>query len=172
MSFWLCVCLFVSLFVSLSFLHAQAPERPDTSASDSPPPSRSIAPTMANAPKKSKALKAMTQNAIEVHIALTTELHQSVIKEVLQELTWLAHAEILRCDKFVIPQLVTLKRFRRPATKEHTKKCFNKPAVTVRAKPAMKLMRCWAVRETLRRAECGVAFPAVDVESSSGSGSD
>ena len=169
MSFWLCVCLFVSLSVSLSFLRAQAPERPDTSAGDSPPPSRSIAPTMANAPKKSKALKAMTQNAIEVHLALTTELHQSVIKEVLHELKELAHQEILRCEKFVIPQLVTLKCFRRPATKEHTKKCFNKPAVTVRAKPAVKLMRCWAARETLRRAECGVAFTAFE---SSGSGSD
>ena len=129
-------------------------------------------PPMANAPKKNKALKAMTQNAIEVHIALETDLHQSVIKEVLLKLRELAHREILRCEKFVIPQLVTLKRSRRPATKEHTKKCFNKPAVTVRAKPAMKLMRCWAARETLRKAECGVAFPAVDVESSSGSGSD
>ena len=124
------------------------------------------------APKKNTALKAMTQNAIEVHIALTTELHQSVIKEVLQELTWLAHAEILRCDKFVIPQLVTLKRYSQPAKKEHTKRCFNRPDVTIRAKPAMKLMRCWAARETLRRAECGVAFTAVDISTGSGSGSD
>ena len=119
------------------------------------------------APKKNTALRAMTQNAIEVHLALTTELHQSVIKEVLHELKELAHQEILRCETFVLPQLVSLKRFRRPATKEHPKKCFNKPTITIRAKPAMKLMRCWAARETLRRAECGV----FTVESSS-SGSD
>ena len=108
-----------------------------------PPSSLTIA-RGAMAPKKPGALiKPLMFQAIIIQISSATYYEPKVVKRVIAELTLLAAKEVAKAEKFVIPDLVTLKLRRRPATQACKKMLFGKETV-VKAKPKKTMLRAAA----------------------------
>merc|ERR1711924_567558 len=79
--------------------------------------------------------RAMTGGELTKKIAETTQLKTKDVKGVFAALQTIACAEVKKTEKFVIPQLTTLKLKHKPARKAGKKMMFGKE-VKVAAKPA------------------------------------
>ncbi len=95
---------------------------------------------MALAPKKRDLIKPLKFQDIVMYIAGATYFEPKVVKMVIAELTLLAAKEVAKAEKFVIPELVTLKLRRKPATQACKKMLFGKETV-VKAKPKRTVVR-------------------------------
>merc|ERR1712224_754292 len=84
--------------------------------------------------------RAMTGGELTKKIAETTQLKTKDVKGVFAALQTIACAEVKKSEKFVIPQLTTLKLKHKPARKAGKKMMFGKE-VKVAAKPASKVGR-------------------------------
>ena len=67
------------------------------------------------------------------------------MKGVFAALRTIAYAEVKKTEKFVIPQLTTLKLKHKPARKAGTKVMFGKE-VKVAAKPASKVVKAFPAK--------------------------
>merc|ERR1711871_1030319 len=97
--------------------------------------------------KAMKAMKAgaraMTGGELTKKIAETTQLKTKDVKGVFAALQTIACAEVKKTEKFVIPQLATLKL--KPARKAGKKMMFGKE-VKVAAKPASKVVKAFPAK--------------------------
>merc|ERR1711990_804223 len=82
--------------------------------------------------------RAMTGGDLTKKIAESTQLKTKDVKGVFAALRTIAYAEVKKTEKFVIPQLTTLK----PARKAGKKLMFGKE-VKVAAKPASKVVKAF-----------------------------
>merc|ERR1712118_567422 len=78
-------------------------------------------------------------------IAETTQLKTKDVNGVLAALQTIACAEVKKTEKFVIPQLTTLKLKHKPARKAGKKMMFGKE-VKVAAKPASKVVKAFPAK--------------------------
>merc|ERR1711886_2008 len=83
--------------------------------------------------------RAMTGGDLTKKIAESTQLKNKEVKGVFAALRTIAYAEVKKTEKFVIPQLTTLKLKHKPARKAGTKVMFGKEA----AKPASKVVKAF-----------------------------
>merc|ERR1711904_433393 len=99
--------------------------------------------------KAMKAMKAgaraMTGGVLTKKIAESTQLKTKDVKGVLAALQTIACAEVKKTEKFVIPQLTTLKLEHNPARKAGKKMMFGKE-VKVAAKPASKVVKAFPAK--------------------------
>ena len=93
--------------------------------------------------------KAMCERNIVKAIAGMTQQPKKTVIEVLGGLRSLAYAELLANEKFVIPQLVTIKIRRKPAMPARTKQVFGAMMV-VKAKPATKVVKTLVAKNRSR----------------------
>merc|ERR1712094_151623 len=100
------------------------------------------------ATKAMKAMKAgaraMTGGDLTKKIAESTQLKTKEVKGVFAALRTIAYTEVKKTEKFVIPQLTTLKQHK-PARKAGTKVMFGKE-VKVAAKPASKVVKAFPAK--------------------------
>merc|ERR1711937_614803 len=89
--------------------------------------------------------RAMTGGVLTKKIAESTQLKTKDVKGVLAALRTIACAEVRKTEKFVIPQLTTLKLKHEPARKAGTKVMFGKE-VKVAAKPASKVVKAFPAK--------------------------
>merc|ERR1712216_502774 len=89
--------------------------------------------------------RAMTGGDITKKIAESTELKTKDVKGVFAALRTIAYAEVKKTEKFVIPQLTTLKLKHKPARKAGTKVMFGKE-VKVAANPASKVVKAFPAK--------------------------
>merc|ERR1712017_60909 len=109
----------------------------------SPHPSWSVASSpFALAPETMVAMKAMkagaramTGGVLTKKIAESTQLRTKDVKGVLAALQTIACAEVKKTEKFVIPQLTTLKLKHKPARKAGKKMMFGKEVKWRRSLP-------------------------------------
>merc|ERR1712159_262464 len=85
----------------------------------------------------------MTGGDLTKKIAESTQLKTKEVKGVFAALRTIAYAEVRKTEKFVIPQLTTLKH--KPARKAGTKVMFGKE-VKVAAKPASKVVKAFPAK--------------------------
>ena len=78
-------------------------------------------------------------------IAESTQLKTKDVKGVFAALQTIACAEVKKTEKFVIPQLTTLKLKHKPARKAGKKMMFGKE-VKVAAKPASKVVKAFPAK--------------------------
>merc|ERR1719389_1034814 len=97
------------------------------------------------APAMKAAKKPMAASAVVKTIAEKTDLKSKDIKGVFGELQTIAYNEVAKTEKFVIPQLVTLKLKHKPATKAGVRTMFGKE-VKVAAKPAKKVVKAFPAK--------------------------
>merc|ERR1711874_394846 len=99
--------------------------------------------------KAMKAMKAgaraMTGGDLTKKIAESTQLKNKDVKGVFAALRTIAYAEVKKTEKFVIPQITTLKLKHKPARKAGTKVMFGKE-VKVAAKPASKVVKAFPAK--------------------------
>merc|ERR1711998_411378 len=104
---------------------------------------------MGVAMKAMKAMKAgaraMTGGNLTKKIAESTQLKTKDVKGVFAALRTIAYTEVKKTEKFVIPQLTTLKLRHKPARKAGTKVMFGKE-VRVAAKPASKVVKAFPAK--------------------------
>ena len=93
----------------------------------------------------------MCERNIVKAIADMTQQPKKTVIEVLGGLRSLAYAELLANEKFVIPQLVTIKIRRKPAVPARTKQVFGAMMV-VKAKPATKVVKALLAKPVKRTA--------------------
>merc|ERR1712178_72867 len=91
------------------------------------------------------AMKAMNAGVLTKKIAESTQLKTKDVKGVLAALQTIAWAEVKKTEKFVIPQLTTLKLKHKPARKAGKKMMFGKE-VKVAAKPASKVVKAFPAK--------------------------
>merc|ERR1712124_164928 len=89
--------------------------------------------------------RAMTGGVLTKKIAESTQLKTKDVKGVLAALQSIACAEVKKTEKFVIPQLTTLKLKHKPARKAGKKMMFGKE-VKVAAKPASKVVKAFPAK--------------------------
>ena len=89
--------------------------------------------------------RAMTGGVLTKKIAESTQLKTKDVKGVFAALRTIACAEVKKTEKFVIPQLTTLKLKHKPARKAGTKMMFGKE-VKVAAKPASKVVKAFPAK--------------------------
>merc|ERR1711998_712755 len=89
--------------------------------------------------------RAMTGGELTKKIAETTQLKTKDVKGVFAALQTIACAEVKKTEKFVIPQLTTLKLKHKPARKAGKKMMFGKE-VKVAAKPASKVVKAFPAK--------------------------
>merc|ERR1712118_397623 len=89
--------------------------------------------------------RAMTGGDLTKKIAESTQLKTKDVKGVLAALRTIACAEVKKIEKFVIPQLTTLKLKHKPARKAGKKMMFWKE-VKVAAKPASKVVKAFPAK--------------------------
>merc|ERR1711988_993812 len=89
--------------------------------------------------------RAMTGGDLTKKIAESTQLKTKDVKGVLAALQAIACAEVKKTEKFVIPQLATLKLKHKPARKAGKKMMFGKE-VKVAAKPASKVVKAFPAK--------------------------
>merc|ERR1712107_98904 len=89
--------------------------------------------------------RAMTGGVLTKKIAESTQLKTKDVKCVLAALRTIATAEVKKTEKFVIPQLTTLKLKHKPARKAGKKMMFGKE-VKVAAKPASKVVKAFPAK--------------------------
>merc|ERR1711939_199693 len=89
--------------------------------------------------------RAMTGGVLTKKIAESTQLKTKDVKGVLAALRTIACAEVKKTEKFVIPQLTTLKLKHKPARKAGKKMMFGKE-VKVAAKPASKVVKAFPAK--------------------------
>merc|ERR1739847_50481 len=89
--------------------------------------------------------RAMTGGDLTKKIAESTQLKNKDVKGVFAALRTIAYAEVKKTEKFVIPQLTTLKLKHKPARKAGTKVMFGKE-VKVAAKPASKVVKAFPAK--------------------------
>merc|ERR1712023_301527 len=89
--------------------------------------------------------RAMTGGDLTKKIAESTQLKTKDVKGVLAALQAIACAEVKKTEKFVIPQLTTLKLKHKPARKAGKKMMFGKE-VKVAAKPASKVVKAFPAK--------------------------
>merc|ERR1711912_173295 len=89
--------------------------------------------------------RAMTGGVLTKKIAESTQLKNKDVKGVFAALRTIAYAEVEKTEKFVIPQLTTLKLKHKPARKAGTKVMFGKE-VKVAAKPASKVVKAFPAK--------------------------
>merc|ERR1711937_151554 len=89
--------------------------------------------------------RAMTGGVLTKKIAESTQLKTKDVKGVLAALRTIATAEVKKTEKFVIPQLTTLKLKHKPARKAGKKMMFGKE-VKVAAKPASKVVKAFPAK--------------------------
>ena len=96
-----------------------------------------------------KAMKAGARAAtfrdLTKKIAESTQLKNKDVKGVFAALRTIAYAEVKKTEKFVIPQLTTLKLKHKSARKAGTKVMFGKE-VKVAAKPASKVVKAFPAK--------------------------
>merc|ERR1719424_758177 len=83
--------------------------------------------------------RAMTQGDLTKKIAESTQLKTKDVKGVFAALQTIAYAEVKKTEKFVIPQLTTLKLKHKPARKAGKR-------VKVAAKPASKVVKAFPAK--------------------------
>ena len=86
------------------------------------------------------------------NIADSTQLKTNTVKYVFAALRTIAYAEVKKTNKFVIPQLLTIKVKHKPARKAGTNMMFGKE-VKVVARPASKVVKVFpgkAVKDSIR----------------------
>jgi nucleoid DNA-binding protein len=118
--------------------------------SSSPHPSKSVtsrpsAFTMVAMKAMKAGARAMTQGDLTKKIAETTQLKTKDVKGVFAALQTIAYAEVKKTEKFVIPQLTTLKLKHKPARKAGKRVMFGKE-VKVAAKPASKVVKAFPAK--------------------------
>ena len=89
---------------------------------------------------------------VEKTIAVAMQLKMKDVKAVFAALRTIAYAEVKKTNKFVIPQLLTIKVKHKPARKAGTNMMFGKE-VKVVAKPASKVVKVFpgkAVKGAIR----------------------
>merc|ERR1719284_1546351 len=89
----------------------------------------------------------MTGGDLTKKIAESTQLKNKEVKGVFAALRTIAYAEVKKTEKFVIPQLTTLKLKHKPPRKAGTKVMFGKE-VKVAAKPASKVVKAFPAKAT------------------------
>merc|ERR1712118_215053 len=89
--------------------------------------------------------RAMTGGDLTKKIAESTELKTKDVKGVFAALQTIAYAEVKKTEKFVIPQLTTLKLKHKPARKAGKRVMFGKE-VKVAAKPASKVVKVFPAK--------------------------
>merc|ERR1712008_116876 len=87
---------------------------------------------------------AMSQSCITAAIAAATGLKAADCKKVLASLAAVGAKEVKSTGKFTVPGLAMLKLKTKPATKAGKREMFGKVMV-VKAKPAKKVVKCFAV---------------------------
>merc|ERR1711878_40227 len=93
---------------------------------------------------KAAAAKAMSASGIVAAIATATGLKAADCKKALASLAAVGTKEVKSTGKFTVPGLTMLKLKTKPATKAGKKEMFGK-VVVVKAKPAKKVVKCFAV---------------------------
>merc|ERR1719208_381255 len=93
---------------------------------------------------KAAAAKAMTQSGVVAALATGTGLKGADCKKALASLAAVATKELKSAGKFTVPGLAMLKVKTKPATKAGKREMFGK-VVVVKAKPAKKVVKCFAV---------------------------
>ena len=89
---------------------------------------------------------------VEKTIAVAMQIKMKDVKAVFAALRTIAYAEVKKTNKFVIPQLLTIKVKHKPARKAGTNMMFGKE-VKVVAKPASKVVKVFpgkAVKDAIR----------------------
>ena len=89
---------------------------------------------------------------VEKTIAVAMQIKMKDVKAVFAALRTIAYAEVKKTNKFVIPQLLTIKVKHKPARKAGTNMMFGKE-VKVVAKPASKVVKVFpgkAVKDSIR----------------------
>merc|ERR1711912_224128 len=89
--------------------------------------------------------RAMTGGVLTKKIAESTQLKTKDVRGVFAALRTIACAEVKKTEKFVIPQLTTLKLKHKAARKAGTKMMFGKE-VKVAAKPASKVVKAFPAK--------------------------
>merc|ERR1711937_819426 len=89
--------------------------------------------------------RAMTGGDLTKKIAESTQLKNKEVKGVFAALRTIAYAEVKKTEKFVIPQVTTLKLKHKPARKAGTKMMFGNE-VKVAAKPASKVVKAFPAK--------------------------
>merc|ERR1711981_6810 len=89
--------------------------------------------------------RAMTGGVMGKKIAESTQLKTKDVRGVFAALRTIACAEVKKTEKFVIPQLTTLKLKYKAAQKAGTKMMFGKE-VKVAAKPASKVVKAFPAK--------------------------
>merc|ERR1711881_585847 len=98
--------------------------------------------------KAMKAMKAkntskfMSKSGIYNALLEGTELKRKDVKTVMESLTELTAKELGRTGKFTIPGITMIKLKQKPARKAGKRMAFGKE-VTVKAKPARTLVKCY-----------------------------
>merc|ERR1712079_910811 len=93
---------------------------------------------------KAAAAKAMSQGALTAALSAATGLKAKDCKSALASLAAVGTKEVKSTCKFTIPGLAMLKLKTKPATKAGKREMFGK-VVLVKAKPAKKVVKCFAV---------------------------
>merc|ERR1711920_82324 len=93
---------------------------------------------------KAMGVTAMSQSGITAAIATATGLKGADCKKVLASLAAVATKEVKSTGKFTVPSLAMLKVETKPATKAGKREMFGK-VVVVKAKPAKKVVKAFAV---------------------------
>merc|ERR1711974_43355 len=102
------------------------------------------------APKamKMKAMKAkttsrvMSKTGIYGALSTSTELKKKDVKAVLESLVGVTAKELKRAGKFTIPGITRINLKQKAATKAGKRMAFGKE-ITVKAKPACKVVKCY-----------------------------
>merc|ERR1711990_1050793 len=108
-------------------------------------PSAPASETMVAMKAMKAGARAMTGGELTKKIAETTQLKTKDVKGVFAALQTIACAEEKKTEKFVIPQLTTLKLKHKPARKAGKKMMFGKE-VKVAAKPASKVVKAFPAK--------------------------
>merc|ERR1711982_321928 len=108
-------------------------------------PSSRFSETMLAMKAMKAGARAMTGGDLTKKIAESTELKTKDVKGVFAALRTIAYVEVKKTEKFVIPQLTTLKLKHKPARKAGTKVMFGKE-VKVAAKPASKVVKAFPAK--------------------------
>merc|ERR1711862_351231 len=108
-------------------------------------PSSRFSETMVAMKAMKAGARAMTGGDLTKKIAESTQLKTKDVKGVFAALRTIAYAEVKKTEKFVIPQLTTLKLKHKPARKASTMVMFGKE-VKVAAKPASKVVKAFPAK--------------------------
>ena len=90
-------------------------------------------------------VRAMTSGDLTKKIVDSTQLKRKDVKDVFAALQTIAYAEVKKTEKFVIPQLATLKLKHKAARKAGKRVMFGKE-VKVAAKPASKVVKAFPAK--------------------------